>query len=51
MKPMEPKRQVGSDRQWEVAHRADRVVDLDAGHHAFLSRPAEVRDFVLGLSR
>jgi hypothetical protein len=25
------------------------VVELDAGHHPFLSRPAEVRDLIVGL--
>jgi hypothetical protein len=24
-------------------------VEIDAGHHPFLSRPAEVRDLILGL--
>jgi pimeloyl-ACP methyl ester carboxylesterase len=36
-------------RQREFAARADAVVEIDAGHHPFLSRPAEVRDLVLGL--
>lgn len=35
--------------QHEFARRADRVVELDAGHHPFLSRPAEVRDLLLSL--
>jgi pimeloyl-ACP methyl ester carboxylesterase len=36
-------------RQREFARRAGRVVDVDAGHHPFLSRPAAVRDLVLGV--
>ncbi len=36
------------DRQRAFAARAGRVVDVDAGHHPFLSRPAAVRDLVLG---
>ena len=36
-------------RQREFARRADRVVEVDAGHHPFLSRPAAVRDLVLGI--
>ncbi|MFC7575201.1 alpha/beta fold hydrolase [Klenkia terrae] len=39
-----------ADRQRDFAQRAGRVVEIDAGHHPFLSRPAEVRDLVLGLS-
>ena len=35
--------------QREFARRAGRVVELDAGHHPFLSQPAAVRDLVLGL--
>jgi pimeloyl-ACP methyl ester carboxylesterase len=35
------------DRQREFARRADRVIEVDAGHHAFLSQPAVVRDLVL----
>jgi pimeloyl-ACP methyl ester carboxylesterase len=35
--------------QREFARRAGTVVELDAGHHAFLSRPREVADLVLGL--
>jgi len=35
--------------QREFAGRAGRVVELDAGHHPFLSQPAAVRDLVLGL--
>lgn len=38
-----------AERQRELARRAGRVVELDAGHHPFLSRPAEVRDLILGL--
>jgi pimeloyl-ACP methyl ester carboxylesterase len=37
------------DSQREFAGRADSVVELDAGHHPFLSQPAAVRDLVLGL--
>lgn len=37
------------ERQRSFAARANRVVEIDAGHHPFLSRPAEVRDLVLGL--
>jgi pimeloyl-ACP methyl ester carboxylesterase len=36
-------------RQREFARRAGAVVELDAGHHPFLSRPAAVRDLLLGL--
>ncbi|WP_030271570.1 alpha/beta fold hydrolase [Streptomyces sp. NRRL B-24484] len=35
--------------QREFARRADEVVELDTGHHPFLSRPAAVRDLLLGL--
>lgn len=35
--------------QREFAGRAGTVVELDAGHHPFLSQPAAVRDLVLGL--
>jgi pimeloyl-ACP methyl ester carboxylesterase len=35
--------------QRKFARRAGRVVELDAGHHPFLSRPAAVRDLILGL--
>jgi pimeloyl-ACP methyl ester carboxylesterase len=34
-------------RQREYARRAGRVVELDAGHHPFLSQPAAVRDLLL----
>ncbi len=36
-------------RQREFARRAGRVVELDAGHHPFLSQPAAVRDLLLSL--
>ncbi|MFG3227266.1 alpha/beta hydrolase [Kitasatospora sp. NPDC048194] len=35
--------------QREFARRAGRAVEIDAGHHPFLSRPAEVRDLLLTL--
>ncbi|MGY1433596.1 alpha/beta fold hydrolase [Streptomyces reniochalinae] len=35
--------------QREFAGRAGNVVELDAGHHPFLSRPATVRDVLLSL--
>ncbi len=35
--------------QRQLARRAGAVVELDAGHHPFLSRPAAVRDLLLGL--
>src|SRR3984957_10972551 len=38
-----------ADLQREFARRAGGVVELDAGHHPFLSQPAAVRDLVLGL--
>ncbi|MFZ0090618.1 MAG: alpha/beta hydrolase [Solirubrobacteraceae bacterium] len=38
-----------ADRQRAFAGRAGSVVELDAGHHPFLSQPAAVRDLVLGL--
>ena len=38
-----------ADRQRLFATKADNVVEIDAGHHPFLSRPADVRDLVLGL--
>jgi len=37
------------DLQREFAGRAGSVVELDAGHHPFLSQPGAVRDLVLGL--
>lgn len=33
--------------QRAFARRAGGVVELDTGHHPFLSRPAEVRDLLL----
>ena len=38
-----------ADRQRAFAGRAASVVELDAGHHPFLSQPAEVRDLIVGL--
>jgi pimeloyl-ACP methyl ester carboxylesterase len=38
-----------AELQREFAGRADSVVELDAGHHPFLSQPAVVRDLVLSL--
>jgi pimeloyl-ACP methyl ester carboxylesterase len=38
-----------ADLQREFAARAGSIVELGAGHHPFLSRPAAVRDLVLGL--
>jgi pimeloyl-ACP methyl ester carboxylesterase len=38
-----------AERQREFARRAAGVAELDAGHHPFLSQPAEVRDLILGL--
>ncbi len=35
--------------QRQFAGRAGSVVELDAGHHPFLSQPAAVRDLILGL--
>ena len=35
--------------QREFARRADTVVELDAGHHPFLSQPAAVRDLLMSL--
>jgi pimeloyl-ACP methyl ester carboxylesterase len=35
--------------QREYARKAGRVVEIDAGHHPFLSRPEAVRDLVLSL--
>lgn len=37
------------ERQREFAGKAGSVVELDAGHHPFLSQPATVRDLILGL--
>jgi pimeloyl-ACP methyl ester carboxylesterase len=39
-----------AERQREFAGRATSVVELDAGHHPFLSQPVAVRDLVLSLS-
>jgi pimeloyl-ACP methyl ester carboxylesterase len=36
-------------RQREFARRAGTIVELDAGHHPFLSQPAAVRDLLLNL--
>lgn len=36
-----------AERQREFARRAGAVVELDAGHHPFLSQPEAVRDVVL----
>ena len=38
-----------ADRQREFAARATSVVEIDAGHHPFLSQPAAVRDLIVGL--
>jgi pimeloyl-ACP methyl ester carboxylesterase len=38
-----------ADRQREFSARAASVVELDAGHHPFMSQPAAVRDLILGL--
>lgn len=38
-----------AERQREFARRADRIVELDAGHHPFLSQPAAVCDLIAGL--
>jgi pimeloyl-ACP methyl ester carboxylesterase len=37
------------DRQREFAGRAGNVVELNAGHHPFLSQPSAVRDLIRGL--
>ena len=42
-------RGTSAERQREFARRAGSVVELDAGHHPFLSQPAAVRDLILGL--
>ena len=44
-------RDLGTDpqRQRAYAQRAGRVVELEAGHHPFLSQPEAVRDLVLEL--
>jgi pimeloyl-ACP methyl ester carboxylesterase len=38
-----------ADRQREFAAKAGNVVELDSGHHPFLSQPAALRDLVLSL--
>lgn len=38
-----------AERQRRFAERAGAVVELDAGHHPFLSQPVAVRDIILGL--
>ena len=38
-----------ADLQRKFAGRAASVVELDAGHHPFLSQPAAVRDLIVGL--
>jgi pimeloyl-ACP methyl ester carboxylesterase len=38
-----------AESQRGFAGRAGSVVELDAGHHPFLSQPAAVRDLILGL--
>ena len=38
-----------AERQRAFAARASAVVELEAGHHPFLSQPAAVRDLILGL--
>jgi pimeloyl-ACP methyl ester carboxylesterase len=38
-----------AELQREFAGRAGSVVELDAGHHPFLSQPAAVRDLILTL--
>ena len=38
-----------AEKQREFAARAGDVVELDAGHHPFLSQPGKVRDLILGL--
>ena len=38
-----------AESQRKFAVRAGSVVELDAGHHPFLSQPAAVRDLILGL--
>jgi pimeloyl-ACP methyl ester carboxylesterase len=38
-----------AERQSRFARRAGSVVDLDAGHHPFLSQPPAVRDLILEL--
>jgi pimeloyl-ACP methyl ester carboxylesterase len=38
-----------ADLQREFARRATSIVEVDAGHHPFLSQPASVRDLIIGL--
>lgn len=38
-----------AERQREFATRAGNVVEIDAGHHPFMSQPDVVRDQILGL--
>jgi pimeloyl-ACP methyl ester carboxylesterase len=38
-----------ADAQREFARRAGNVVELNAGHHPFLSQPAAIRDLILAL--
>ena len=38
-----------AELQREFATRAGSVVELDAGHHPFISQPAAVRDLILAL--
>jgi pimeloyl-ACP methyl ester carboxylesterase len=38
-----------AERQRTFARRATNVVELDAGHHPFLSQPGAVRDLIAGL--
>jgi pimeloyl-ACP methyl ester carboxylesterase len=38
-----------ADLQRQFARRAGSVVELDAGHHPFLSQPATVGELILGL--
>jgi pimeloyl-ACP methyl ester carboxylesterase len=38
-----------AELQREFAARAGSVVEIDAGHHPFISQPAAVRDLILGL--
>jgi pimeloyl-ACP methyl ester carboxylesterase len=38
-----------AELQRKFAGRADSVVELDAGHHPFISQPARVRDLILAL--
>ena len=38
-----------AESQRGFAGRADSIVELDAGHHPFLSQPAAVRDLILAL--